>query len=135
MGQISEAKLGLVRSLIEQAPDAAIRSLLMALSVDGSHDAGLTRVQDLVETEAGDRRTRNMALSPITPLCRAPTTFGGLTFAPRTLALIWKALREEADDDLAASAFTLAVASAGNVRFQTQRAFTREEMDAILQKL
>jgi len=103
MGQISEAKLGLVRSLIEQAPDAAIRSLLMALSVDGSHDAGLTRVQDLVETEAGDRRTRNMALSPITPLCRAPTTFGGLTFPPRTLALIWKALRAEADDDLAAA--------------------------------
>lgn len=41
----------------------------------------------------------------------------------------------EADDELAASAFTLAVASAGNVRFQTQRAFTREEMEAVLQKL
>ena len=41
----------------------------------------------------------------------------------------------EADDELSASAFTLAVASAGNVRFRTQRAFTREEMDAILKKL
>ena len=41
----------------------------------------------------------------------------------------------EADDEVAASAFTLAVASAGNVRIQTQRAFTREEMDAVLQKL
>lgn len=41
----------------------------------------------------------------------------------------------EADDEVAASAFTLAVASAGNVRFQTQRAFTQEEMEAILQKL
>lgn len=41
----------------------------------------------------------------------------------------------EADDELAASAFTLAVASAGNVRFQTLRAFTREEMEAVLQKI
>lgn len=41
----------------------------------------------------------------------------------------------EADDELAISAFSLAVATAGNVRFQTLRAFDREEMNAILQKL
>lgn len=41
----------------------------------------------------------------------------------------------EADDEAAISAFGLAVASQGNVRFQTLRAFTREEMDGILQKL
>ncbi|HEX7890495.1 MAG TPA: GYD domain-containing protein [Ramlibacter sp.] len=41
----------------------------------------------------------------------------------------------EAPDDATASAFTLAVASAGNVRCQTLRAFTRDEMDAILRKV
>jgi len=41
----------------------------------------------------------------------------------------------EADDEAAISAFGLAVAAQGNVRFQTLRAFTRDEMDAILRKL
>lgn len=41
----------------------------------------------------------------------------------------------DADDELSASAFSLAVASAGNVRFETLRTFTRDEMDAILQKM
>lgn len=41
----------------------------------------------------------------------------------------------EANDEAAISAFGLAVSSAGNVRFQTLRAFTRDEMNAILAKL
>ena len=41
----------------------------------------------------------------------------------------------EAQDETAVSAFGLAVASAGNVRFQTLRALTRDEMNAALQKL
>lgn len=41
----------------------------------------------------------------------------------------------EADDEAAISAFGLAVAAAGNVRFQTLRALTRDEMNAVLQKL
>ena len=41
----------------------------------------------------------------------------------------------EATDDAAISAFSLALASAGNVRLETLRAFQREEMAAILKKL
>lgn len=41
----------------------------------------------------------------------------------------------EAPDDTAATAFALAIGSAGNVRLQTMRAFSREEMGAILGKL
>jgi uncharacterized protein with GYD domain len=41
----------------------------------------------------------------------------------------------EAPDDKTATAFSLAVGSAGNIRTQTMRAFNREEMDAILGKL
>src|SRR5215469_4955369 len=103
MGQISEAKIELVRRLIEQAPDAAIRNLLLALSADRGHDAGLTRVHHLVEAEASDRRARNMAFSPIAPLCSTPGPFSGLSFPPRTLSLIWKAARLEAPDDVIAA--------------------------------
>jgi uncharacterized protein with GYD domain len=41
----------------------------------------------------------------------------------------------EAKDDAAATAFALAISSAGNVKFETHRALTRDEMQAVLQKL
>jgi uncharacterized protein with GYD domain len=41
----------------------------------------------------------------------------------------------EGDNEAAISAFGLALTAAGNVRFQTLRAFTRDEMNGILSKL
>jgi uncharacterized protein with GYD domain len=41
----------------------------------------------------------------------------------------------EAPDDASATAFALAIGMAGNIRTQTLRAFTREEMNGILGKL
>jgi uncharacterized protein with GYD domain len=41
----------------------------------------------------------------------------------------------EAPDESSATAFGLAIASAGNVRMQTMRAFDHNEMNAILSKM
>jgi uncharacterized protein with GYD domain len=41
----------------------------------------------------------------------------------------------EANDDASATAFALALASAGNIRTQTLRAFSKDEMSAILAKM
>ena len=41
----------------------------------------------------------------------------------------------EADDEQAATAFMLSIASAGNIRMETLRAFSSEEMGGILGKL
>jgi uncharacterized protein with GYD domain len=41
----------------------------------------------------------------------------------------------EAPDDASVSAFALAVGSAGNIRGQTMRAYSRDEMNAILKSL
>ncbi|NPC58966.1 GYD domain-containing protein [Caenimonas soli] len=41
----------------------------------------------------------------------------------------------DADNEQAVAAFGLAVSSAGNVRFETLRAFTKDEMTGILAKL
>ena len=103
MGLMSESKLEMVRALIGQAPDSAIRSLLLALSADEGHDEGLTRVHAMIEAEASDRRARNMAFSPIAPLCVEPGPFTGLCFPPRTLSLIWKALKTEAPEEIRAA--------------------------------
>ena len=42
---------------------------------------------------------------------------------------------DEGEDEQALAAFTLAIATQGNVRFQSLRAFSSSEMDAILAKL
>ena len=103
MGQISEAKLQLVRGLIEMAPDSAVRNLLLALSANNGLDEGLTRVPRMVEAEATDRQARNLAFSPIAPLCAAAGPFAGISFPPRTLSQIWKALKAVAPDEVAAA--------------------------------
>ncbi|HSD52514.1 MAG TPA: GYD domain-containing protein [Burkholderiales bacterium] len=41
----------------------------------------------------------------------------------------------EAPDDASVSAFALAVGSAGNIRGQTMRSYSRDEMNAILTKV
>ena len=41
----------------------------------------------------------------------------------------------EGEDETAMAAFTLAIAMQGNVRFQSLRAYSSDEMDAILAKL
>jgi uncharacterized protein with GYD domain len=41
----------------------------------------------------------------------------------------------EAPDDESATAFALAIAGAGNVRMQTLRAFSKDEMNGILSKM
>lgn len=41
----------------------------------------------------------------------------------------------EAPDDESATAFALAIAASGNVRMQTLRAFSRDEMNGILGKM
>jgi len=103
MGELSEAKLEIVRRLIEQAPDAVVRNLLRALGADGPHDAGLTRVQQLLEIEWADRIARNTTFAPIAPLCAVAGPLAGLSFPPRTLALIWKALKQEAPSEVDAA--------------------------------
>jgi hypothetical protein len=103
MSHMSDDKMALVRGLIEQAPDTAIQSLLAALGADRDHDAGLTAVQYMVETEASDRRARNVVFAPIAPLCGASGPFRALSFPPRALSLIWKALKAAAPDEITAA--------------------------------
>ena len=103
MGQMSSSKLEIVRSLLEQAPDHAVRSLLAALTSDGRHDEAMAGVQHIIEIEAAERRARNMAFAPIAPLCGSPGPFNRLHFPTRTLALIWKALKDEAPHEIAAA--------------------------------
>ncbi len=103
MSQLSDVKVMLVKGLIEQAPDMAIQNLLLALRSDSRHDESLGAVQQMIELEASDRRARNLVFAPIAPLCAIAGPFSGLSFPPRALTLIWRALKEDCPDDVTAA--------------------------------
>ncbi|WP_419317996.1 hypothetical protein ACN2C7_15515 [Caulobacter sp. ErkDOM-E] len=91
MAAIAAHKLQIVRMLVETAPDSALRSLELALASVGAV-GGLAQVRGLVEDETTDRFVRNNILAPIVPMCatRGP---GQISFPPRVLPFLWKALK------------------------------------------
>jgi hypothetical protein len=91
MAVLSARKREIVQTVIEAAPDSAIRSLEMALAADTG--GGLMGgVRALVESEAADRALRNIVLQPIVPLC-GPRGDGALGFPASALGKLWRGLK------------------------------------------
>lgn len=95
MAAIAANKLLMVRKLVETAPDAALRSLELALAGPAGGQGALATVRGLVEDEVAARYVRNSVLAPIVPLCAARDT-EQTSFPPRALALLWAALKQQA---------------------------------------
>ena len=93
MDALSERKIEIVRHLVESAPDRVVGGLQQALS-QTAIESPLGRVKLVVETEVADRTLRNLTLQPIAPMCVAGGDPGDVTFPPRVLALIWRALKD-----------------------------------------
>lgn len=102
MTALSAAKRQIVQSVIEAAPDAAVRSLELALASADAGDGLLGGVRALVEIEASDRAVRNTILSPIVGLCQVREP-GALSFPFHTKARLWRALKAT-EPDLVADA-------------------------------
>ncbi|MBO9709138.1 MAG: hypothetical protein J7521_13110 [Caulobacter sp.] len=95
MAAIAANKLLLIRKLVETAPDAALRSLELALSGPAGGQGALATVRRLVEDEVAARYVRNSVLAPIAPLCAVRET-QQTSFPPRVLSLLWEGLKAEA---------------------------------------
>ena len=101
MGDMSPARMGAVRRLIEQVPDAAIRTLETALAQGARGDSSLTLVQGIVGAELLDRRTRAAVFAPLLPLCEAPRDALPRQAFPRNApALTWRALKVVAPEEV-----------------------------------
>jgi hypothetical protein len=92
MVALSAEKRQIVQSVIEAAPDSAVRSLELALSSVGAGDGLLNGVRALVEIEASDRAVRNVILSPIVALCQVREG-AALSFPAQTKARLWRGLK------------------------------------------
>jgi hypothetical protein len=91
MAAIAAHKLQMIRMLVETAPDAALRSLELALSAAGGQGS-LATVRGLVEDETASRFVRNNILAPIVPLCAARAD-GQVDFPAPVLSRLWRALK------------------------------------------
>jgi hypothetical protein len=85
--------MGIVKALIETAPDGAVRQLDAALQ--GDSGAALAAVRAMVEDEIRDRRVRDAVFAPLLPLC-APRAdgFEQIVFPAAVLPRIWRALKQ-----------------------------------------
>ncbi|HYE47386.1 MAG TPA: hypothetical protein VEA44_16600, partial [Caulobacter sp.] len=72
MDGLSPAKAGLLRMLIDGAPDSVLRKLELALGEETVRDGPLGMVWALVERESRDRAVRDIVLAPIIGLFHGP---------------------------------------------------------------
>ena len=94
MAALPERKIAIVRTLVETAPEKILRSLQQAR--EGTEDeSSLGGVRKLVEVEIADRALRNAIFQPVVPMFNAASREPRrLTFPPRALTLMWRALCE-----------------------------------------
>ena len=95
MPGLTDSQLAVIRTLVDTAPDAAIRSLDCALSADNRPSGAMAEIRDLVTIEAGERRARNLVFAPVARLC--PNTeppFEYDVFPASTLRVLWRALKQ-----------------------------------------
>jgi hypothetical protein len=94
MAAPTSAQLGAVRTLIETAPQSALRSLGAALA--NAHDGPMAAIRAMVETEQRERGFRDAVFAPLTPLFSAkPGALGGPRFPCRVSTLLWAELKAE----------------------------------------
>jgi hypothetical protein len=102
MPGLTESRMSVIRTLIDAAPDSAIRSLDMALSADSS-GGPMATIREMVAAEAEQRRTRSMTFGPLAKLCPAVPTMRHECFPPKVMRTLWTALKTEQPDAVAAA--------------------------------
>jgi hypothetical protein len=94
MGDLNEARLLAVRTLLQRAPDFAVQSLSSLLATDRSDDNSIRRVRELVSAEARDRRFRSAAFEPLAALWSPRSAIPCLSFPSKTPSLLWQAVKD-----------------------------------------
>ncbi len=107
MAGLPDAKIDIVRNLVEHAPDKVVTGLQNALAA-AAGDTALAGVRRVVEAEVADRNLRNRVLEPIAPLFAGDAGDQARIAFPRAaLALIWRGLKAQASPEVASAARAL----------------------------
>lgn len=99
MPGLSDRKIEIVRMLMASSPDSVVGGLHSALA--GVRDEALNEVRTLVSYEMMDRRFRDIVFAPILRMFDNPSQVKDRLVFPRSaLALVWKALKDDAPDQV-----------------------------------
>ena len=99
MPGLSDRKIEIVRMLMASSPDSVVGSLHSALA--GARDEALNEVRNLVSYEMMDRRFRDIVFAPVLKMFDDPSKVKDRLVFPRSsLALVWKALKDDAPDQV-----------------------------------
>jgi hypothetical protein len=105
---LSQARMSIVRRLLDQAPDTAVRSLEAFLDGEVGAEAPSDAVRDMISAEREDRRLRNAVFDPLAPVFAPRQGLMRLHLPPDTPTLLWRALRECGPEELARAATAFA---------------------------
>lgn len=99
MAGLSDRKIEIVRMLMASSPDSVVGGLHSALA--GVNDAALSEVRHLISHEMMDRRFRDTVFGPVVRMFDDPAKVKDRLIFPRSaLPLVWRALKEEAPDQV-----------------------------------
>lgn len=105
MPGLSDSQRAIILTLIDTAPDGALRSLDLALSAETRTDGPMAEIRDLVAVEASERRARAAVFSAFVALCPAGApAYARKTFPVGALRKLWSALKSFAPEDTARAA-------------------------------
>ena len=93
MGAPTTERLGIVKALIETAPDGAVKQLNAALQ--GAPGGDLAAVRDMIESEVWERQVRDAVFAPLTRLfVPRADGFEQILFPAVVLPKLWGALKK-----------------------------------------
>jgi hypothetical protein len=96
MGGLSSVQFDVLRTLVESAPDAALRNLDSALQSDRSGSPAMAEICRMISLETGRRATRSRVLAPLLPLCvSVPNDLQRLVFPAAAPAMVWRVLQAQ----------------------------------------
>ena len=131
MNDLSDGQIGTVRKMIEQAPDATLRSIGAALAANLQQPAAIRAITDIVNAEALEREVRTAVFAPIAPLCTPTAGVRRLEFPFETPALLWRALKTVATDAVAQATHMAEVDEEGEGCLQALDELCREAATAL----
>ena len=103
MGDLTEARIDMVRRLLQQAPDAAVENLDALFTNDLGLDSAVQAIRRIVDGEALERRARAAVFAPFAPLFIRTADLPRLSFSPSVLADLWRGLKRRSPHLLAAA--------------------------------
>ena len=110
MGDLTEARIDMVRRLLAQAPDAAVENLDALFANDDGVDGAVQAIRRIVDGEALERRARAAVFAPFAPLLIRSADLPRLSFSPSVLVDLWRGVKRRSPDLVAAATETVETA-------------------------